>query len=170
MASSSDDKSNATHERISALFLGPKAENADFLIECFKEIVHMQVRGRKAYFPNDAVSRRIHITDFILTTSMLPAFHYGRYQNFRSICEAERRCVQISSVPPLRPRKELDSILLSSVQRSHVCWSKPSSYPWLFVNDVLQSEQCCIRSEPYHYEAWNRCRERALRDDGIFRG
>lgn len=85
MASSSDDKSNATHERISALFLGPKAENADFLVECFKEIVHMQVRGRKAYFPNDAVRHRSVHYEFpapMLTIILLPAFHHRRYQDF----------------------------------------------------------------------------------------
>lgn len=58
MAPQSADISNATHERISALFLGPKAENADFLMDCFREIVRLQERGRKSYFPNDAVSRR----------------------------------------------------------------------------------------------------------------
>lgn len=140
MASSSDDKSNATHERISALFLGPKAENADFLVECFKEIVHMQVRGRQAYFPNDAVRHRSVHYEFpapMLTIILLPAFHHRRYQDFRSIREAARACVQGSPVPALWSRKEFNSVLLPPVQRPHVCGSEPSSYPWLSVNNVL---------------------------------
>ena len=46
---------NAEHERISALFLGPKAENADLLTNCFNLIVQRQAQGRKAYFPEDQV-------------------------------------------------------------------------------------------------------------------
>lgn len=47
--------SSSEHERISALFLGPKAENAELLKRCFELIVTKQVEGRNSYFPNDHV-------------------------------------------------------------------------------------------------------------------
>ena len=46
---------NDEYERISALFLGPKAENAVFLSECFHLIVLGQRQARHNYFPNDDV-------------------------------------------------------------------------------------------------------------------
>ena len=46
---------NAEHERISALFLGPKAENAAFLSRCFGMIVSGQAKARLNYFPEDKV-------------------------------------------------------------------------------------------------------------------
>ncbi|KAH9482174.1 L-tyrosine decarboxylase [Psilocybe cubensis] len=45
---SSDD-----HERISALFLGPKAENAAFLQQWLTTVVAQQKAARDAYFPDD---------------------------------------------------------------------------------------------------------------------
>lgn len=48
--------SGKDHERISALFLGPKAENAELLKHCFDLIVSKQKEGREGYFPNDQVS------------------------------------------------------------------------------------------------------------------
>ena len=48
---------NTEHERISALFLGPKAENAAFLSRCFEMIVSGQVNARCSYFPDDDVRR-----------------------------------------------------------------------------------------------------------------
>lgn len=49
--------SNEDHERVSALFLGPKAENEKSLRDCFELIVSKQSEGRRAYFPNDPVCR-----------------------------------------------------------------------------------------------------------------
>ena len=46
---------NDEHERISALFLGPKAENAVFLSECFHLIILCQRQARHNYFPSDEV-------------------------------------------------------------------------------------------------------------------
>ncbi|KAL5521195.1 hypothetical protein ACEPAG_9118 [Sanghuangporus baumii] len=45
--------SNADHERVSALFLGPKAENASILSQCFNIVVGKQTEARQAYFPSD---------------------------------------------------------------------------------------------------------------------
>ncbi|KAL0958858.1 hypothetical protein HGRIS_014176 [Hohenbuehelia grisea] len=45
--------SNADHERISALFLGPKAENFGLLRECFIEVLDKQRAVRTKYFPED---------------------------------------------------------------------------------------------------------------------
>lgn len=47
--------SNDDHERVSALFLGPKAENAPLLKQYFDLILAKQFEGRQAYFPNDQV-------------------------------------------------------------------------------------------------------------------
>jgi hypothetical protein len=47
---------NSAHDRISALFLGPKAENADRLMQYFTTVVKGQSDARKNYFPGDAVS------------------------------------------------------------------------------------------------------------------
>ncbi|KAL5504865.1 hypothetical protein ACEPAH_7528 [Sanghuangporus vaninii] len=41
------------HERVSALFLGPKAENKGLLSQCFNTVVSKQIAARKAYFPSD---------------------------------------------------------------------------------------------------------------------
>lgn len=49
--------SNDDHERVSALFLGPKAENEKSLRDCFELIVSKQSEGRHAYFPSDPVCR-----------------------------------------------------------------------------------------------------------------
>lgn len=49
--------SSADHERISALFLGPKGENAEFLQSWLTSIVAQQKAARDAYFPDDDVSR-----------------------------------------------------------------------------------------------------------------
>ncbi|KAL5532192.1 hypothetical protein ACEPAF_5756 [Sanghuangporus sanghuang] len=41
------------HERVSALFLGPKAENQALLSQCFNIVVSKQTEARQAYFPSD---------------------------------------------------------------------------------------------------------------------
>jgi hypothetical protein len=46
---------NDAHDRISALFLGPRAENADRLMQYFTTVVQGQSDARKSYFPGDAV-------------------------------------------------------------------------------------------------------------------
>ena len=47
--------SNDDHDRVSALFLGPKAENSEVLMNCFNLVVGEQARARINYFPNDPV-------------------------------------------------------------------------------------------------------------------
>lgn len=51
--------SNDDHERISALFLGPKAENSTLLGQCFNMVVQKQIAARQAYFPSDPVGVRL---------------------------------------------------------------------------------------------------------------
>lgn len=46
---------NDDHERISALFIGPKGENLDTLQRCFNMIVEKQRAARLSYFPEDKV-------------------------------------------------------------------------------------------------------------------
>lgn len=60
--------SNADHERISALFLGPKGENAEFLQSWFTSVVNQQKAARQAYFPNDEVThaRDVHLNALTL--------------------------------------------------------------------------------------------------------
>ncbi|KAL5483398.1 hypothetical protein ACEPAI_8629 [Sanghuangporus weigelae] len=42
------------HERVSALFLGPKAENQALLSQCLNiVVVSKQTEARQAYFPSD---------------------------------------------------------------------------------------------------------------------
>jgi len=48
--------SSADHERVSALFLGPKGENSEFLRSWFTSVVSQQKAAREAYFPEDQVS------------------------------------------------------------------------------------------------------------------
>ncbi|KAF5319231.1 hypothetical protein D9619_008287 [Psilocybe cf. subviscida] len=48
--------SNEAHEKISALFLGPKGENAEFLQSWFTSIVEQQKQARLNYFPEDQPS------------------------------------------------------------------------------------------------------------------
>ena len=63
---------NTEHERISALFLGPKAENAAFLSRCFEMIVYGQAKARSNYFPEDRVRPSfITLLEALLTTTIL---------------------------------------------------------------------------------------------------
>ncbi len=48
--------SSADYERVSALFLGPKAENSCFLRSMLDIIVTQQESAREAYFPDDKES------------------------------------------------------------------------------------------------------------------
>ncbi|KAF8968538.1 pyridoxal phosphate-dependent transferase [Flammula alnicola] len=59
--------SSADHERISALFLGPKGENAEFLHSWFNTIVAQQKAARDAYFPEDEAKSKafVQMTEII---------------------------------------------------------------------------------------------------------
>jgi hypothetical protein len=48
---------NARHHRLGAWFLGPKAENAQFLKDFFQYIAEQTENARKTFQPNDPVSR-----------------------------------------------------------------------------------------------------------------
>jgi hypothetical protein len=48
---------NATHDAVGAWFLGPKAENHEYLRKNFEIIVKQIQDGRQAYFPDDEVGR-----------------------------------------------------------------------------------------------------------------
>jgi hypothetical protein len=48
---------NARHHRLGAWFLGPKAENAQFLKDFFQYIAEQTESARKTFQPNDPVSR-----------------------------------------------------------------------------------------------------------------
>ena len=61
--------SNADHERVSALFLGPKAENTPLLQNFFNLIVAKQQQGRLDYFPDDPVRITIHFSRMSLSTN-----------------------------------------------------------------------------------------------------
>lgn len=50
---------NDAHGRISALFLGPKAENADRLLQYLTTLVDGQEKSRQSYFPEDAVCQAL---------------------------------------------------------------------------------------------------------------
>ncbi len=62
---------SADHERVSALFLGPKAENSEFLRSWFTTVVNQQKAARDAYFPDDEECiGYIAVMFFVLTKSL----------------------------------------------------------------------------------------------------
>lgn len=45
-----------SHQVVSSLFLGPKAENFDWFAKCLMEVLEAQKDARLDYFPRDGVS------------------------------------------------------------------------------------------------------------------
>ena len=76
---------NAEHEALSALFLGPKAENFDMLKELFNIVLDGQKQARKEYHPEDKVSFQIIVAELsiqvlqdFISTSIIESRPYGQ--------------------------------------------------------------------------------------------
>ena len=130
---------NDDHDRVSALFLGPKAENAGLLQEFFSLIVQGQSAGRRAYFPDDPVSALLRFYDHRQTRFSFS--HLGLHRSRRAAISRLRpenqsvsRCAHGTS---WRTQQVFHSVLFPSLQRAHVCRSKHACYPWLPLDDVL---------------------------------
>lgn len=131
---------NEDHERVSALFLGPKAENAPMLRACLDLIVSKQTGTRQSYCPEDqARSIAIHprpCLTYLNRISSQPT--YSRPAHTRKCPRRSTTHSRISSItlesPPSR------SILHAT---AHTCpstkVSQPSSdtYPRCFTTPTM---------------------------------
>ncbi|KAK7451261.1 hypothetical protein VKT23_012601 [Stygiomarasmius scandens] len=88
---------NTDHERVSALFLGPKAENANFLRKYFNIVVDIQAQGRKDYqFDDD----QIFITPKIMSSETFCMTQKLIEDKFTELAE----CLSKQSIPFYSPR------------------------------------------------------------------
>lgn len=69
---------NTSHEAIASWFLGPKAENHEFMKNAFNDIVEDLCKARKAFHPEDDV--RISIRWFQMMLTLFQPFITGEVQ------------------------------------------------------------------------------------------
>ena len=141
---------NDAHERVSALFLGPKAENASLLQELLNNIVGSQVTGRQSYFPGDPVRFVLRFVRRTIGDISCSGFHIYKCSSVFRVQRKNRTDPRCTGSSSRRLEQTLYPLLLSSLQCAHVRRPEYACNPGVSLNNVLQSEQRGIRGESLH--------------------